>query len=184
MTGPTRIRPYADGDLPAVRALFVAVNEELAPAHLRDAFASYIARSLREEIERIPAYYAARSGSFWITEDSEALLGMFGLENAGPGAMEIRRMYVAPQARRRGVAREMLARAESIAQAAGCERIVLSTSELQAAALALYRAAGYHLVREEIAAAESNKTVGAGLRRFHFAKGLGRGLRSSHRPAD
>ena len=83
-------------------------------------------------------------------------------------------MYVAPQARRRGVAREMLARAESIAQAAGCERIVLSTSELQAAALALYRAAGYRLVHEEVAEAESNKTVGAGLRRFHFAKELGR----------
>lgn len=82
-------------------------------------------------------------------------------------------MYVAPQARRRGVAREMLARAESIAQAAGCARIVLSTSELQAAALVLYRAAGYGLVRDEIAAAESNKTVGAGLRRFHFAKALG-----------
>jgi len=175
MTGPIRIRPYADADLPAVRALFIAVNEELAPAHLRDAFASYIARSLREEVDCIPAYYAARSGSFWIVEEHDgALLGMFGLESAGPGAVEIRRMYVAPQARRRGVAREMLARAESIAQAAGCERIVLSTSELQAAALALYRAAGYRLVHEEVAEAESNKTVGAGLRRFHFAKELGR----------
>jgi GNAT superfamily N-acetyltransferase len=174
MTGQIRIRTYADRDLPSVRALFVAVNEELAPAHLRKAFASYIARSLREEIERIPAYYAARSGSFWIAEEHDgALLGMFGLESAGPGAMEIRRMYVAPQARRRGIARKMLARAESIARGAGCARIVLSTSELQAAALALYRAAGYRLVREEIAAAESNKTVGAGLRRFHFAKELG-----------
>ena len=151
MPGPIRIRPFADGDLPAVRALFIAINQDLAPAHLRDSFASYVARSLREEIDCIPDYYAARGGSFWIAEgDGGALLGMFGVERAGPGAMEIRRMYVAPQARRRGVAREMLARAESIAQAAGCKRIVLSTSELQAAALALYRAAGYRLVREEM----------------------------------
>jgi ribosomal protein S18 acetylase RimI-like enzyme len=172
MTGQIRIRPYADRDLPAVRALFIAVNEELAPAHLRDAFDRYVARSLREEIDCIPDYYAARGGSFWIAEDSGALLGMFGLEGAGHGAVEIRRMYVAPRARRRGIARALLAHAESIAQAAGCERIVLSTSELQGAALALYRAAGYRLVREEVALAESNKTVGSGLRRYHFVKDL------------
>ena len=51
-------------------------------------------------------------------------------------------------------------------------RLDLSTSELQDAALSLYRSVGYRLVREEVAAATSNKTVVAGIRRFYFEKTL------------
>ena len=48
----------------------------------------------------------------------------------------------------------------------------MSTSELQHAALALYRQAGYLLLREEVAETASNKTVGGGIRRYYFAKTL------------
>jgi putative acetyltransferase len=50
--------------------------------------------------------------------------------------------------------------------------LTLSTSEVQQAALALYRNAGYRLVREETAAAQSNKTVGGDIRRYYFEKDL------------
>jgi putative acetyltransferase len=167
------IRRYRDDDLPAVRELFVRINRELAAPALKQAFEDYIARSLREEIERIPDYYAEHGGSFWIVEDAAgAVCGMFGLETAGSGAAEIRRMYVDHRVRRSGVARAMLRHAEEVCRDAGFDRIVLSTSELQQAALALYRAAGFRLIREEIATAETNKTVGAGLRRYYFEKGL------------
>jgi putative acetyltransferase len=49
---------------------------------------------------------------------------------------------------------------------------VLSTSELQPAALELYRRAGYRLVQEVVAEQASNKTLGGGIRRFHFEKDL------------
>ena len=81
-------------------------------------------------------------------------------------------MYVQPSARRRGVARAMLAHAEAEARRAGYRRIVLSTSELQQAALAFYRGAGYEALGQERATAATNKTVGGGIRRFHFAKRL------------
>lgn len=139
------IRPFADADQQAVRDLFVRINRELASPEMREAFEAYIARSLAEEIGRIHAYYAERKGGFWIAEDPDSgLVGMFGLES-GPedGTAELRRMYVDPQARRRGVARAMLRRAEEEAVSAGHHRMVLSTSELQKAALAFYRAAGY-----------------------------------------
>ncbi len=51
-------------------------------------------------------------------------------------------------------------------------RIDLSTSELQREALSLYRACGYQLVREEVVNSVSNKTVGGGIRRYHFTKEL------------
>jgi putative acetyltransferase len=166
------IRSYAQTDAPRVRALFVTVNRLLAPAHLRDAFEDYIALSLREEIDRIPAYYAARSGGFWVALDGATIVGMFGLEAAAGGAMELRRMYVDPAARRRGIARAMLRFAEDECRKRGVATLELSTSELQREALALYRNAGYRLLREEIAHDASNKTLGGGLRRYYFAKPL------------
>ena len=174
---PVLIRRYEDRDGGAVRDLFVRVNRELAPSGLREAFEVYIELSLREEIGRIPAYYGAGLGrGFWVAEgEGGALLGMFGLEPAGEGAAELRRMYVAPEARRGGVARAMLAEAERLCAEAGLRRLVLSTSELQGAALALYRSAGYRLVREEVAGAATVRTVGAGLRRFHLEKVLAGG---------
>jgi putative acetyltransferase len=86
--------------------------------------------------------------------------------------MELRRMYVAPGLRRRGIARKMLAFAEDECRRRNRRQLQLSTSELQKDALALYRNAGYESVCEEIADAASNKTVGGGIRRYHFTKRL------------
>ena len=47
-----------------------------------------------------------------------------------------------------------------------------STTWRQREALSLYRNAGYRLVREEVAVASSNRTVGAGIRRYYFTKAL------------
>ena len=167
------IRLFEEKDAPAVQDLFVRVNRELAPPQLRDEFEQYVALSLREEIGRIAAYYDAAQGrSFWVAVDGEALIGNFGLEPSGATAFELRRMYVEPSLRRQGLARVMLAHAEQTCLAQGASELQLSTSEIQTAAIALYRASGYRLVREEIAQSASNKTVGNGLRRFHFSKRL------------
>lgn len=166
------IRPFRAADREAVRDLFIRVNRSIAPPSLKEKFEIYIARSLAEEIDRIAEYYGERNGGFWVAESAGAVVGMFGLEPDGPGAMELRRMYVAPEARRRGIARQMLAFAEDECRGRGVQSLTLSTSELQGEALALYRAAGYHLQKEEIAETSSNKTLGGGIRRYHFDKAL------------
>ena len=81
-------------------------------------------------------------------------------------------MYVAPDFRRRGIARKMLVFAEDECRRRNRPRLELSTSELQADALSLYRGTGYQLVREEVAISASHKTLGGGFRRFHFTKQL------------
>ena len=165
------IRPYEPGDYAAVRALVIAINRELAPDAMRVAFEDYISRSLAEEIDRIPDYYTARGGGFWVASEGDAVVGTFGLEAVNSDAAELRRMYVAADRRRRGIARQMLDFAEQICRDAGCQRLTLSTSELQPEALAFYRGRGYRLIREEISTAETNKAV-AGLRRFYFETDL------------
>ena len=106
------IRPCTEDDAPEVRKLFITVNRLLSPPDLRDAFEAYIERALAEEIDRITAYYGERKGGFWVAIESDKLVGTFGLERASPDAMELRRMYVDPGARRRGIARQMLRFAE------------------------------------------------------------------------
>jgi GrpB-like predicted nucleotidyltransferase (UPF0157 family)/GNAT superfamily N-acetyltransferase len=61
----------------------------------------------------------------------------------GPGAGELKRMYVAPEARRQGIGRALLARLEAEARVLGLARLVLETGTRQAEALALYRRAGF-----------------------------------------
>ena len=64
----------------------------------------------------------------------------------------------------------MLLFAEAESRRLGATRLELSTSELQPAALELYRRSGYRLVREEIADQANNKTVGGGIRRYYLEK--------------
>ena len=56
---------------------------------------------------------------------------------------EIKRMYVVEAARRRGLARKMLAHLEESARQAGADALVLETGYAQPEAVALYRSAGY-----------------------------------------
>jgi ribosomal protein S18 acetylase RimI-like enzyme len=68
----------------------------------------------------------------------------------------------------------MLQFAEDECRRRNLSRLELSTAEIQRAALALYKNAGYRLVREETVDVLSNKTVGPGIRRYYFEKILAR----------
>jgi len=171
MTAPA-VRPFSAEHAAAVRALFIRINRLLAPSAMKEQFEAYIERSLAEEIDRIEDYYRERNGGFWVALDASNLVGMFGLEQITAEAMELRRMYVDPDQRRRGIARVMLAFAEHECRRRNFRRLDLSTSELQGEALALYRNAGYGLEREEVATEASNKTLGGGIRRYYFTKSL------------
>lgn len=178
------IRRFREDDASEVRDLFVAINRSLAPRGAEAAFEGYIERSLAEEISRIADYYAERAGSFWVAVCRKEIVGMFGLERYGEDAAELRRMYVKPSWQRRGIARRLIACAEEQARLAGYGRLELSTSELQEAALSLYRDSGYRLVREEVADKASNKTIGGGIRRYHFVKALGDGTANRNSSRD
>jgi GNAT superfamily N-acetyltransferase len=167
------IRPFSRRDAAQVRELFITVNRLLSPPDLRDVFEAYIERALAEEIDRIPAYYGEHAGSFWVAIKDDKVVGMFGLEDTSDGAMELRRMYVHPSARRQGIARQMLQSAEDECRRQRVSRLTLSTSEIQTAALAFYKEAGYRLLGEETAEVASNKTIGSGIRRYYFETTLG-----------
>ncbi|HSA52098.1 MAG TPA: GNAT family N-acetyltransferase [Yinghuangia sp.] len=82
-------------------------------------------------------------------EDGRALvcggwrIGTYDLPGHGPGDVELKRMYVRPEGRGRGLARALLAELEAHAVAAGQRRMILETGTRQPEAIALYRSSGY-----------------------------------------
>jgi GNAT superfamily N-acetyltransferase len=66
-----------------------------------------------------------------------------GLRRLGDAVAEIKRMYVRPEARSRGVAAALLRTLEEAALAMGYTRTRLDTGPKQVTAQRLYRAAGY-----------------------------------------
>jgi ribosomal protein S18 acetylase RimI-like enzyme len=166
-----KIRRYLPSDQGAVVGLFREFMWELAPAALGAPFQSYIERAVREELSRIEEYYFGREGQgFWVADENR-VVGMVGVEQHAHDAAELRRMAVESAHRRKGLGRTLLAHAEAFCRDAGYRTVVLSTSELQVAAMRLYASSGYRLVREEIAAATSHKAVG-GLTRYYYEKAL------------
>lgn len=75
-------------------------------------------------------------------EDGVAVAGG-GVRHLEPGTGEIKRMYVLPQARSRGLARRVLEELEQLARDLGYARVRLDTGDPQPHARALYESAGY-----------------------------------------
>jgi len=61
-------------------------------------------------------------------------------------AMEVKRMWVNPQHRGKGIARSVLAELEKWARELGSRRCVLETGQKQPEALGLYRTSGYQVI--------------------------------------
>jgi GNAT superfamily N-acetyltransferase len=103
---------------------------------------------------------------------NDEIIGTFGIESRSRETTELRRMYLDRRHRGTGLAQRMLEYAEARARALGFATMILSTAEIQRAALTFYRKNGYRLVKTEVAETMSVRTVGGGLKRFHFEKAL------------
>jgi GNAT superfamily N-acetyltransferase len=97
-----------------------------------------------------PAYFEPPNGAFYVgyLDGRPVATGAWRLRHdvvvdGTSETAEIKRMYVAPRARGRGLARAMLAHLEATARAAGAEAMVLETGLAQPEAIALYESSGY-----------------------------------------
>jgi GNAT superfamily N-acetyltransferase len=86
-------------------------------------------------------------GAFFVALDGHDLIGCAGWRAHGEDA-ELKRMYTAPAARGRGVARRLLAAIEESARANGHKRVILETGDRQPEAIALYESAGYQRIED------------------------------------
>lgn len=89
-----------------------------------------------------PAEFAPPGGLFLVGYLDGEGVACGGWRSHGTDA-ELKRVYVRRDARRTGMARQMLAELERTAAVAGHHRMILETGNKQPEAVALYRSAGY-----------------------------------------
>ncbi|HEY1650598.1 MAG TPA: GNAT family N-acetyltransferase [Acidimicrobiales bacterium] len=82
-------------------------------------------------------------GAYLVGYEGSAAVAGGGLRRLDEGVAEIKRMFVRPAARSRGVAGALLTALETAARELGYERVRLDTGPKQVHGLALYRSAGY-----------------------------------------
>lgn len=83
------------------------------------------------------------SGAFLVAWLDGVPAGCGAVRVISPGVAELKRMYVVPAARGRGLSRAVLSELETRATALGATRVVLETGDKAQAALGLYGSAGY-----------------------------------------
>lgn len=122
-------------DLDRARALFAeyarAVDEPRC-------FAGFDA-----EIAGLPGGYTPPSGRLWLALDAGDPAGCIALRRVDAATGEIKRLYVRPAFRGRGLGRRLAQTAIRAARATGYRRLVLDTLPSMKAAIVLYRALGF-----------------------------------------
>ncbi|MSO83805.1 MAG: GNAT family N-acetyltransferase [Acidobacteria bacterium] len=117
------------------RALIGALNDEL-----RDAYSEPGATHFQLDPDEV----ADGRGAFLIVYREGVPVGCGALRLLDAETAELKRMYVTPHVRGTGLGRRLVTALEAEARALGVRRLVLETGVRQAAALALYRATGFH----------------------------------------
>lgn len=82
-------------------------------------------------------------GAFILAWSGDAAIGCVGLKGRGGGDAEVKRLWVAPEARGKGLARRLMAAVEDRARGLGISRLLLDTNSALGEALALYRGSGW-----------------------------------------
>jgi len=139
---------------------------------VRALFAEYAAmpevngclRTMDRELTSLPGEYAAPEGRLLLALADDSAAGCVGLRRFAPGQAEMKRLYVRPAFRGRGVGRLLTEAVLAEARRAGYREMLLDTLPVLAEAVALYRQFGF----QEVAPYRSDPVPGA----VHFSLAL------------
>src|SRR4051812_24266742 len=114
----------------------------LLNAYAAELHERFVARE-PSRVETVASEYEQPEGSFLVVWDGDEPVACGGVRSLGDGAAEVKRMYVVPDARGRGLGKLLLERLEAEASRLGYEKVRLDTASQLESAQALYRSAGY-----------------------------------------
>lgn len=95
------------------------------------------------ELDGLPGEYVPPRGALLVAPDGDALAGMIAFRPIDGTICEMKRLFVRPAARGRGLARRLIVRAMNEARQAGYKEMRLDTLPMMGAAQALYVALGF-----------------------------------------
>jgi GNAT superfamily N-acetyltransferase len=81
-----------------------------------------------------------------VAYEDEKAAGCGAIKEFDKGAMEVKRMYVSPQNRKKGIASMILSELEKWASELSASKCILETGKRQYEAVGLYKKSGYQLI--------------------------------------
>jgi putative acetyltransferase len=98
-----------------------------------------------QDAVEVEKYYLATGGEFWVIARAGVVVGTGGYLpiERGQNAVEIRKMYLLPQARGQGLGRFLLEQLEQAAAAKGFKEVWIETATVLREAVQLYEKSGY-----------------------------------------
>jgi putative acetyltransferase len=133
--GQFEIRPARPGDIPDVRRM---LEEYVRWIGLDLAF-----QEIDAELAGLPGEYTPPRGALFVVPGNNSLAGMIGLRPFDGGICEMKRLYVRPEARGRGLAKQLIAAVLDEARRLGYSEIRLDTLPMMGDAQALYVSLGF-----------------------------------------
>ena len=137
-----RIRSATNEDANAIREIvFVALEEYgLMTEH----------EGVDADLDDIERNYISAGGLFDVVEDDDGnLIGTLGLYPKGNGVCELRKMYLIPEVRGRGLGKRLMDRALDRARKLGFGRMELETASVLVEAIGLYKRYGFKPINPE-----------------------------------
>lgn len=94
--------------------------------------------------------YKENNGNLWVALDEEKkVIGCVGIKHIDESIAELKRMYVNPNCRGKGISKELLQMAEEFVKAKSYKKIILSTRDNLERAIAFYGKNGFVRVSVE-----------------------------------
>jgi putative acetyltransferase len=124
-------------DHPDVRSLAHAQQEEMRGLYGGEADIGPV---------REASMFDPPDGIFIVVRDDDRAVACGGIARFDADRAELKRMYVVPELRGRGLGRRILVELEAEARRLGYRGIVLETGDLQPEALGLYESSGYERI--------------------------------------
>ncbi|MHB1557425.1 MAG: GNAT family N-acetyltransferase [Isosphaeraceae bacterium] len=128
-----------DSTVEHVRALFRSYSTEYAAS----AAETFCLQDFDAEIAELPGKYVPPKGSLLLATVGDEPVGCVGLRDLGGGTCEMKRLYVAPAFRGRGIGRILAEAVIRCAEELGHSLMVLDTLPEMPEAIALYRDLGF-----------------------------------------
>ena len=122
-------------DIDAVRGLVLA--------HVDERSTTPGIEHMKADAARLPGPYIAPRGAIWLAQAGEQAVGCVALRPLPSSVGEVKRMYVAPAWRGRGVGRTLLETLIEHARTIGYQRLRLGTLADMTQAQALYESLGF-----------------------------------------
>lgn len=99
-----------------------------------------------EELTTLPDMYAKPEGGLWVVYSNSYAVACVGIRFFDEGIGELKRMYIHPEYRGKGIGKQLVDQALLLAKELGYHRVLLDTLDTMTPAIRCYESAGFQRI--------------------------------------